>query len=417
MHATEAELQEFAAAHISEFKVPRRIVMLAELPKGPTGKLQRVGVAERLGITFCSAGRRDGPFTEPAGEAERVIARTMATVLGFSSLGATDNFFDLGGTSLHAAELICALRTTQGWNLRLAHLYRRPTAQALAQLVPTIESAESLQLQNPEQALLRFNESGTRPALFFLHSSVEAAACMAELAAHCGPDQPLFVLPAHGANGEPIPPTIEAMAAASVRTIRTLRPTGPYILAGFCRSGAVALETARQFELAGDTVPMLVIISALIDNTHVAMRWLQRLVRLEGLLRRWDGDRCHRRFVAIRRVVERFEAWLPGRRPGAAVPPEEDPIGEAYRIARKGYVPPRYDRPLLLLKPSRRPVDVRWLKVAPCLEMGELPGRHNTCLNEHVPTVCLQLARALTEDRPSAAAGAPGAQPAYTNVN
>ena len=37
---------------MAPFKVPRRIVFLAEIPKGATGKLQRIGLAEKLGPRF-----------------------------------------------------------------------------------------------------------------------------------------------------------------------------------------------------------------------------------------------------------------------------------------------------------------------------------------------------------------------------
>ncbi|RKH67368.1 acyl--CoA ligase [Corallococcus llansteffanensis] len=49
--ATERELRDFMASRVADFKVPRRIVILTELPKGPTGKVQRIGLAERLGLT------------------------------------------------------------------------------------------------------------------------------------------------------------------------------------------------------------------------------------------------------------------------------------------------------------------------------------------------------------------------------
>lgn len=48
--ATEHELRDFAAGRLAGFKVPRKIVFLDEIPKGATGKLQRIGLAERLGI-------------------------------------------------------------------------------------------------------------------------------------------------------------------------------------------------------------------------------------------------------------------------------------------------------------------------------------------------------------------------------
>ncbi len=47
---TERELRDFAALHLADFKVPRKIVFLPEIPKGATGKLMRIGLAEKLGI-------------------------------------------------------------------------------------------------------------------------------------------------------------------------------------------------------------------------------------------------------------------------------------------------------------------------------------------------------------------------------
>lgn len=48
--ASDRELRDFAAARLADFKVPRRIVFLAEIPKGATGKLQRIGLARKLGL-------------------------------------------------------------------------------------------------------------------------------------------------------------------------------------------------------------------------------------------------------------------------------------------------------------------------------------------------------------------------------
>ncbi len=46
----EAELRNYAAQRLADFKVPKKIVFLEEIPKGPTGKLQRIGLAEKLGL-------------------------------------------------------------------------------------------------------------------------------------------------------------------------------------------------------------------------------------------------------------------------------------------------------------------------------------------------------------------------------
>ena len=47
---TEQDLRGFAATKLADFKVPRKVLFLDEIPKGPTGKIQRIGLAERLGL-------------------------------------------------------------------------------------------------------------------------------------------------------------------------------------------------------------------------------------------------------------------------------------------------------------------------------------------------------------------------------
>jgi acyl-CoA synthetase (AMP-forming)/AMP-acid ligase II len=50
MTATEAEIREFASARLAAFKVPRRVLVMDDIPKGATGKVQRIGLAARLGL-------------------------------------------------------------------------------------------------------------------------------------------------------------------------------------------------------------------------------------------------------------------------------------------------------------------------------------------------------------------------------
>ncbi len=50
MAADEAAIRTFAATRLAAFKVPRRVVILQEIPKGATGKLQRIGLAQKLGL-------------------------------------------------------------------------------------------------------------------------------------------------------------------------------------------------------------------------------------------------------------------------------------------------------------------------------------------------------------------------------
>jgi acyl-CoA synthetase (AMP-forming)/AMP-acid ligase II len=53
--ASEQELRDFARERLADFKVPRKIVFVPEIPKGTTGKLQRIGLAEKLGLVHSAA--------------------------------------------------------------------------------------------------------------------------------------------------------------------------------------------------------------------------------------------------------------------------------------------------------------------------------------------------------------------------
>jgi acyl-CoA synthetase (AMP-forming)/AMP-acid ligase II len=50
MEATEQQLREFVAERVADFKVPRKLLFRDEIPKGATGKLQRIGLAQKLGL-------------------------------------------------------------------------------------------------------------------------------------------------------------------------------------------------------------------------------------------------------------------------------------------------------------------------------------------------------------------------------
>lgn len=109
---TEAELFRFADSRLTYFKVPRRIVILDEIPKGPTGKLQRIGLAEKLGLTQESAGPTSEPqeFVAPATLVEEVLAELWCGVLKIPEASVNQRFLDLGGDSILAAQLVSRAR-------------------------------------------------------------------------------------------------------------------------------------------------------------------------------------------------------------------------------------------------------------------------------------------------------------------
>jgi acyl-CoA synthetase (AMP-forming)/AMP-acid ligase II/acyl carrier protein len=120
---TERELREFASTRLAAFKVPRRVMFVEQIPKGPTGKIQRIGLAKKLGIESLAFAQPGGSqFEAPRTATESTIASAWGEVLAIDRVGLHDNFFELGGDSLMAAEVIARVKARLGVTINIRDL-------------------------------------------------------------------------------------------------------------------------------------------------------------------------------------------------------------------------------------------------------------------------------------------------------
>jgi acyl carrier protein len=122
---SESELRAFLLDRLPAFKVPSQIVFVEDVPKGPTGKIQRIGLANRLAHFL------EPVYEAPVSEMEERIAKAIEQVLCLQRVGRLDNFFALGGDSLRATQVISRLEQTLGVQLPTPLLFRFPTTAEL----------------------------------------------------------------------------------------------------------------------------------------------------------------------------------------------------------------------------------------------------------------------------------------------
>jgi acyl carrier protein len=143
--ATERDLREFTALRLAEYKVPGRVVIVDEIPKSATGKLQRVGLAEKLGLD--NSDRTElapkAEFTAPRTEVEDVLAKIWLEILRVGPIGIHDNFFDLGGDSILAARIIARVRDIFGAELSFFAFFDAPTVAEMAAVLDRPGSGHS----------------------------------------------------------------------------------------------------------------------------------------------------------------------------------------------------------------------------------------------------------------------------------
>ncbi len=115
----QAALRNFLGARLAPFKIPQRFVVLDELPKGATGKLQRVGLADRLGITAGSATAEDGRDAYRVGPLEAAVCALWGQALRrpFEAIDPEASLVILGGDSLMAVQLTLTVEEVFGVRL------------------------------------------------------------------------------------------------------------------------------------------------------------------------------------------------------------------------------------------------------------------------------------------------------------
>jgi natural product biosynthesis luciferase-like monooxygenase protein/amino acid adenylation domain-containing protein/non-ribosomal peptide synthase protein (TIGR01720 family) len=132
-----SELRTFLSERLPEHMVPSAFVALEALPLSPSGKLDR----RALPAPERGTARGGGDFVEPRGELEPQLARIWAGVLGVERVGANDRFFELGGDSILALQVIARARQA-GLHLTARQLFQYPTVAGLAQVVVRGRRAE-----------------------------------------------------------------------------------------------------------------------------------------------------------------------------------------------------------------------------------------------------------------------------------
>jgi acyl carrier protein len=128
------ELRRVLAAQLPDYMVPTAFVTLPALPCTPNGKLDRQALpAPDLAAL---AGR---PYEGPDGEMEAALVEIWQSLLGVERVSRHDHFFELGGSSLVASQVVVRVRKRLGIEVPLLQVFQTPVLRELAEALVLIE--------------------------------------------------------------------------------------------------------------------------------------------------------------------------------------------------------------------------------------------------------------------------------------
>ncbi|HTG72801.1 MAG TPA: thioesterase domain-containing protein, partial [Terriglobia bacterium] len=395
-------LRRELAARLPSYMIPSAFIMLDSFPVAPNGKVNRGA----LPLPDSSRPELESPFVAPSNLVEKQIAKIWSGLLMIDTVGVRDDFFELGGNSILAVQLMVAISKTFGKQLLPAAIFQAPTIEQISLLLQQ-KGDSSL------PSIIPLRPAGSKTPFFWIHGDSGNAS----LPDYLDPEQPVYGLEHQSQDGQPAKYlSVEGIGEYYLRQIREIQPQGPYLLGGYSFGGTIAFEVAQNLTKQGERIFLLAILdsaypspapqaSADRDENREAPEsepsvdiktHLQRLatlgslervryvrVRLNNRFNTWIGNRLRSNFKWLQCKVSLTAGWkLP-----ASV--RSYYILEVYKRARKSYSPHVFPGRAIYFKSKKQSTYHRdsWQSLMrDGLEVYEVPGDHMDLIKrENVP--------------------------------
>ena len=379
-----ANLRSYLAAKMPEYMVPNTFMFLDKFPLTPNGKVDRKRLPEP-DMTIEVKERHLVPATD---ELETWLVGLWEDLLQVQPIGITDSFFDFGGHSLMAIQLLTRIKKEYDRDIPLVDFFKDPTVHGLAGLIR--ESTE--QKSEFAASLVKFKDNDTSSPIFLVHPSGGSVHWYTELANALGEEQPVYGIQARGVNGDAeVHTTIEEMAAHNIKAMRLRQKEGPFFISSWSMGVVIVYEMAQQLTAQGEEMGMLAILDQgpilpgdIPDDqtTFLTDMFMGRLKFNTKKLRKLDYNEQLK--IVLSRAqkvgllqkdlsVEQFRNYVH--------------ILKVQMDAWRNYKAKPYDGKILLLKSAdykprkNEPEDLGWGEfVRGGVEIKVVPGNHNTML-------------------------------------
>jgi acyl-CoA synthetase (AMP-forming)/AMP-acid ligase II/thioesterase domain-containing protein len=394
-------LRKFLRNHLAPFKIPQRIDIVDSLPKSHTGKILRSELADAALHREHHIARAEHPL-------EFQIMNIWTRLLRRSDVGIHDDFFEAGGDSLLAAQMLLEVEAAVGSRVPQSALAEAFTISQLA----TIATAGI-----DDDDLVTKAKDGVGTPFFFCHGDFVTRGFYAlRLADLLESNEPVYLIQPMRDVEDTSKLVMEDMARLYMPRLLELQPHGKFRLGGYCNGGLLAWEIAHQLREAGRDVESVVLIDILSLNSRRVFRVIHRLLNGIAVLLPKAAQKIQLQRDGMRAIWNVARAsggsklgWIVAAIPSlrrrlfrkTAMNSPEAIFDEydCYYSAMANYIPPKLDCDVLaisceyqanIFEWSTEP----WTKLGRKVDRAIVPGRHKSCITTHVEVLARLLSAA-----------------------
>ena len=282
------DMRKYLSSVLPPFMIPTRLLSMAELPTNHSGKV------DRLALQNLSFSTSEGKITNADSVIEQRVVECFKTILKNDQVGATTNFFDLGGDSLNAVELSIEIQRRLSVPINASTLIEAPTPRSLAKEVRQLLSSGNA------KSLVRFDDreycakrAADEIPIFCVPGMFGDAMSFRALASKMLPTRAVYAIEYPGYNGEEITyRTLDELVTLCFDDISAAYPQGPIALVSYSLGGTVAFELCKKLRAAGREIRSFVMLDcyspAGIKMRHARDEFIKSLKQAYRRIRRLD---------------------------------------------------------------------------------------------------------------------------------
>lgn len=397
---TVTQIRRLLATKLPDYMIPAAFVGLETLPVNLNQKVDRRALPQPTAENLLGL-----DTIMPARNAcEQTLIDIWETILGVQPIGIQNNFFDIGGNSLLAVQMLSQVETLFAKRLPITTLLQ---ASTIADLANVLQAPTSHLSQNhaPECDLVLLQNGGDRPPLFCIYGIL----LYRDLVHQLRPDRPIYAVylqeeidllkPGNLNHQNSVFASVPAIAARYLAAIRAVQPHGPYHLVGESFGGVVAFEMAHQLRAAGEDVALVALFDAQAPS-HQTNLSIQRRLNLHWQVFQQQGLSyiCQKVEPRLKNLQKQILHYLQGNSstPSVAhlVQPITNTMQEDVRVAARQrasqcYAPQPYSGSVLLFRAMERNLfeqedySLGWASLAlGDFQIIDIPGDHLSILQD-----------------------------------
>ncbi len=273
---------------------------------------------------------------------EKLLLTIWKDLIHAPEIGIDDNFFEIGGHSLLAAQVIAQIQAATKRKIAVSAVFRAPTIRSFARLM-----REDV-LNQPDPVAMQLKGGSARVPFFGVAIPGVDTFGFAQLARHVPADQAIYKLqaPEPVVFGRPLSHAEQhALAKKYVAAMRAEQPRGPYCLGAMCEGVLIAQQMILILESQGQEVALFAIFDTwVLENSQIPSLWA--VDYYSQRLRNFRAASLRDQLATVRRMVNRV-----------ALRKNENAARGWNRVywPDEHFTPPQFKAPVLLFKRPKQP--------------------------------------------------------------